>query len=106
MPIREKLIEFTAEAVHVIYSPKFVRVYQFAKSQELSKVRALRMLEYMLQSRESSWRFPSTLQTILDLLLINLKKILSKAIKNEINCFDFGSIKRELRPHLRTIIAS
>ena len=31
------------------------------------------MLEYMLQSRESSWRFPSTLQTILSLLLINLR---------------------------------
>ena len=24
--------------------------------------------------------------------------------KSEIKCFDFGSIKRELRPHLRTII--
>ena len=33
------------------------------------------------------------------------KKILSKAIKNEIKCFDFGSIKGEVRPHLRTIIA-
>ena len=29
----------------------------------------------------------------------------SKAVKNEIKCFDFGSIKGELRPHLRTIIA-
>ena len=26
-------------------------------------------------------------------------------IKNEIKCFDFGSIKKELRSHLRTIIA-
>ena len=60
------------------------------------KIVTLRMLECMLQSRESSWRFPSTLQTILNLLLINLEKILSKAIKNEIKCFDFGSIKTPL----------
>ena len=33
------------------------------------------------------------------------KKILSKAIKNEIKRFDFGSIKRKLTPYLRTIIA-
>ena len=33
------------------------------------------------------------------------EKILSKANKNEIKCFDFGSIKRALRRHLRTIIA-
>ena len=33
------------------------------------------------------------------------KKILSKAIKNEINCSDFGSFKRELRPHLSTVVA-
>ena len=31
------------------------------------------------------------------------KKILSKAIKNEMKCFDFGSIKRTLRPHLRQL---
>ena len=34
----------------------------------------LSLLEYMLQSHESSWRFPSTLQTILNLSLINLKR--------------------------------
>ena len=34
-----------------------------------------------------------------------LKKILNKATENEIKCFDFGSINRELRPHLRTIKA-
>ena len=33
------------------------------------------------------------------------RKILSGANKNEIECFEFGSIKRALRPHLRTIIA-
>ena len=33
------------------------------------------------------------------------KKVISKANKNEIKCFDFGSIKRALRPHLRTIKA-
>ena len=32
------------------------------------------------------------------------KKILSRA-NNEIKCFEFSSIKRALRPHLRTIIA-
>ena len=66
---------------------------------------SLRMFEYMLQSHESSWGFPSTLETILNLLLVNVKKILSKAIKNEMKCFDFGSIEIALRPHLRTIIA-
>ena len=34
-----------------------------------------------------------------------LQNILSKAIKNEIKCFDFGSIKRELRLRLRIIKA-
>ena len=33
------------------------------------------------------------------------KKILSRANKNETKCFDFGSIKTALKPHLRTIIA-
>ena len=33
------------------------------------------------------------------------EKILSRANKNEIKCFDYGSIKRVLRPHLRTIMA-
>ena len=31
------------------------------------------------------------------------RKILSRANKNEIKCFDFGSIKRASRPHFRTI---
>ena len=35
---------------------------------------------------------------------ITVKKILSRA-NNEIKCFEFSSIKRALRPHLRTIIA-
>ena len=39
------------------------------------------MLEYMLQSRESSWRFPSTLQTILNLLLINLERSSAKQLR-------------------------
>ena len=49
----------------------------------------LTTLGYMLQLRELSWRFPFTLQTIL-----------------KMKCFDFSSIKRALRPHLRTIIAT
>ena len=40
-----------------------------------------------------------------ELLLVNVKKILSRASKNEIKCFDFGSIKRALTPHMRAIIA-
>ena len=35
--------------------------------------RELRVPEYMLQSRESSWGFPSTLQTFLNLSLVNVK---------------------------------
>ena len=65
----------------------------------------LRMLEYMLQSRESSWRFPSTFTDHSEFINDQFKKILSKEIKNEIKCFDFDSIKRELRPDLRTIMA-
>ena len=49
----------------------------------------------MFQSRESSWRFPSTLQTILNLLLINLKRSSAKQLKRN-RVFDFGSIKKEL----------
>ena len=64
----------------------------------------VRMLEYMLQSCESSWRFPSTSDHS-EFITDQLKKILSKAIRNEIKCFDFGSVRRELGPHLRTIIA-
>ena len=37
--------------------------------------------------------------------LLQCKKILNRVNKNEINCFDFGSIKRSLRPHMRTVIA-
>ena len=33
------------------------------------------------------------------------KKILSRSNNKEIKCFEFGSVKRALRPHLRTIIA-
>ena len=33
------------------------------------------------------------------------KKILSKANKNEIKFFEFRSIRKALRPHLRAIIA-
>ena len=45
----------------------------------------LRLLEYMLQSRESSWRFPSTytLQTILNLSLINLKRSSAEQLKTD-----------------------
>ena len=34
------------------------------------------------------------------------EKILNRANENVIKCFEFGSIKRALRPHLRTIIAA
>ena len=63
----------------------------------------LRLPEYMFQSRESSWRFPSTLQTILNLLLINLKRSAANQLKKEIKCFDFGSIKRKVRPPHKNI---
>ena len=39
-----------------------------------------------------------------EFITIQCKKILSRA-NNEIKCFEFSSIKRALRPHLRTIIA-
>ena len=39
-----------------------------------------------------------------EFITVQCKKILSRA-NNEIKCFDFSSIKRPLRPHLRTIIA-
>ena len=42
----------------------------------------LRLLVYMLQSRESSWRFPSTLPTILNLSLINLKRSSAEQLKS------------------------
>ena len=40
-----------------------------------------------------------------ELVTDQFRKILSKATKNEIKCFDFNSIKRKLRPHFTTIIA-
>ena len=43
----------------------------------------LRLLEYMLQSHKSSWRFPSTLQTILNLSLINLKRSSVEKLKTK-----------------------
>ena len=39
-----------------------------------------------------------------EFITVQCKKILSRA-NNEIKCFEFNSIKRALRPHLRTIIA-
>ena len=39
-----------------------------------------------------------------EFITVQYKKILSRA-NNEIKCFEFSSIKRALRPHLRTIIA-
>ena len=36
---------------------------------------------------------------------VECEKILGRANNNEIKCFEFGSIKGALRPHLRTIIA-
>ena len=39
-----------------------------------------------------------------EFITVQCKKILNKA-NNEIKCFEFSSIKRALRPHLRTIIA-
>ena len=39
-----------------------------------------------------------------EFITVQRKKILSRA-NNEIKCFEFSSIKRPLRPHLRTIIA-
>ena len=39
-----------------------------------------------------------------EFITVQCKKILSRA-NNEIKCFEFSSIKRALRSHLRTIIA-
>ena len=39
-----------------------------------------------------------------EFITLQCKKILSRA-NNEIKCSEFSSIKRALRPHLRTIIA-
>ena len=39
-----------------------------------------------------------------EFITVQSKKILCRA-NNEIKCFEFSSIKRALRPHLRTIIA-
>ena len=61
----------------------------------------LSMFEYMLQSRESSWDS----DLLSEFITGKCKKIPCRANKNEIKCFEFGSIKRALRPHLRTIIA-
>ena len=38
-----------------------------------------------------------------EFITVQCKKILSRA-NNEIKCFEFSSIKRALRPHLRTTI--
>ena len=65
----------------------------------------LRMFEYMLQSRESSWGIPIHFIDNSEFITGQCKKILSRANKTEIKCFEFGSIKRALRPHLRTIMA-
>ena len=40
-----------------------------------------------------------------EFITVQCEKILSRANNNEIKCSEFGSIKRTLRPHLRTIIA-
>ena len=40
-----------------------------------------------------------------EFITVQCKKILSRANHYEIKCSEFGSIKRTLRPHLRTIIA-
>ena len=60
----------------------------------------LRMLEYMLQSRESSWGFPSTLLDHSEFITGQCKKILSRANKNEIKCFEFGGIKKSIKTSL------
>ena len=44
---------------------------------------SLRIFEYMLQSLESSWGFPSNLQTILNLLLVNVKRSSAEQIKTK-----------------------
>ena len=40
-----------------------------------------------------------------EFITVQWEKILSRANNNEIKCFEFGSTKRALRPHLRAIIA-
>ena len=64
----------------------------------------LRMFEYMLQSDVSSGGIPIYFIDHSEFITVQCKKILSRA-NNEIKCFEFSSIKRVLRPHLRTIIA-
>ena len=56
--------------------------------------------KYMLQSRESIYFIDHA-----EFITGQYKKILSTANKNEIKCFEFGSLKRALRPHWITIIA-
>ena len=66
----------------------------------------LKMFEYMLQSHVSSWGFPSTFIDHSEFITVQCKKILSRAGRiMKVKCFEFSSIKRALRPHLRTIIA-
>ena len=61
----------------------------------------LRMFGYILQSREP---IPVYFIDHSEFITGQCKKILSRVNKNKIKCFDFGSINRALRSHLRTII--
>ena len=59
---------------------------------------ALSMSEYMLQSRESSWGFQFTLQTFLNLLLVNVKRSSAKQSKNKV--FWFRQYKESIKTTL------
>ena len=54
------------------------------------------MFEYMLQSRESSWGFPSTLQTVLNLLLVNVKRSSAEQIKKRKKVFSVRQYKESI----------
>ena len=63
------------------------------------------MFKYMLKSCESRLGIPVYFIDHSEFITGQCKKNLSRANKNEIKRFDFGIIKRALRPHLRTTIA-
>ena len=55
----------------------------------------LRMFEYMLQSRESSWGLPIYFIDHSEFITVQCEKILGRANNDEITCFEFDSIYKE-----------
>ena len=63
----------------------------------------LRMFEYMLQSHESSWGFPSTLCITLNLLLVNVKKSSAEQIKTKLIVLISAVYKESIKTSLEGI---